>query len=43
VGTIVEAWKNAYGEDRVQGWIEAHEKSGENSLRNFFREDVVKK
>jgi len=43
VGTIVEAWKNAYGEDRVQGWIEAHEKSEGNSLRNFFREDVVKK
>ena len=42
VEAIVEAWENAYGKDRVRGWIELLEKSGETSLRDFYREDVVK-
>jgi len=42
VDTIVEAWKAAYGEDRVKKWMAHHEKSGGKSLRNFAREDVLK-
>jgi len=42
VDTIVEAWKAAYGEDRVKKWMAYHEKSGGKSLRDFAREDVLK-
>jgi transglutaminase-like putative cysteine protease len=41
VETIVEAWKTTYGEDRVNGWIDDFERSGEESTRNFYSEDVV--
>jgi transglutaminase-like putative cysteine protease len=43
VETIVRAWESAYGKERVRGWIAAFEKSGETSLRDFYREDVLKK
>ncbi|MBW2094713.1 MAG: transglutaminase domain-containing protein [Deltaproteobacteria bacterium] len=42
VKAIVAAWEDAYGKDRVRGWIETLEKTGAKSLRNFYREDVVK-
>jgi transglutaminase-like putative cysteine protease len=41
VDTIVSAWKKAYGEKRVQRWIDALEKSGGSSIRDFYREDIV--
>lgn len=41
VETIVSAWKKAYGEDRVQRWIDGLEKSGGASIRNFYGEEVV--
>ncbi len=39
---ILEAWKNAYGKDRVRNWIEMFEKQGGISNRDFFEEEVVK-
>lgn len=42
VNEIVAGWENAYGRERVRGWIEAFEKSGGKSYRNFENEDVVK-
>ena len=42
VNTIVEAWKAAYGQDRVKKWIEHLEKTGGMSLRDFAKEDVLK-
>lgn len=41
VERIVAAWEQAYGRDRVRGWIAAFEASGDQSLRRFEREDVV--
>jgi len=41
VDQIVEAWKKAYGEDRVEGWIKRFEEGGERSLSNFEREEVL--
>jgi transglutaminase-like putative cysteine protease len=38
VARIVEAWKEAYGTDRVQSWIEAFVRSGGKSTREFFNE-----
>jgi len=38
---IVNAWKVTYGKDRVRKWIEAFEKSGGISSRDFSREDVL--
>ena len=43
VGEIVAAWKRAYGEVRVNQWIETFEERGEQSIRDFDREDVLKK
>lgn len=40
VDTIVAAWENVYGKDRVRGWIEAFEASGGISGRDFTKEDV---
>lgn len=41
VQTIVKAWKTAYGQDRVKGWIEAFEKANGRPGRDFFAEEVV--
>lgn len=42
VETIVRAWKEVYGEDRVNTWIEGFERSGGIGGRNFYREEVLK-
>jgi len=42
VGRIVAAMRTAYGEARVQTWIDAYEARGAVSGRNFDREDVIK-
>lgn len=39
--SILSAWNRAYGIKRVQGWIAAFEASGQGSMRDFSREDVV--
>ena len=39
---ILRAWKNAYGDKRVDSWIEMFEKAGRSSERNFYREEVIK-
>ena len=41
VEEIVAAWKNEYGDDRIQQWIDGYEKSGGHSGRNFGQEEVV--
>jgi len=38
---ILSAWKMTYGKERVGKWIEAFEKSGGKSPRNFNKEDVL--
>jgi len=38
---ILSAWKMTYGKERVRKWIEAFEKSGGKSPRDFNREDVL--
>lgn len=43
VKTIVAAWKAAYGEDRVNGWIADFEKTGSTLKRDFYEEDVIMK
>ena len=40
VDIIVAAWKEAYGKDRVEGWIVSFEKSGGKSLSDFSREEI---
>jgi transglutaminase-like putative cysteine protease len=41
VDQIVEAWKKAYGEDRVKGWIKRFEEAEGRSLSDFEREDIL--
>lgn len=41
VAQILEAWKKAYGDDRIQQWITAFEQSGGKSGRDFGKEQVV--
>ena len=41
VGIIVTAWKEAYGNARVDSWVEGFEKSGGSSGRNFYGEEVL--
>jgi len=41
VDVIVTAWKAAYGEERVNAWIQGFETSGKTTQRNFFSETVV--
>ena len=41
VDQIVEAWKKAYGEDRVRGWIKRFEEAEGRSLSDFEREEVL--
>jgi transglutaminase-like putative cysteine protease len=43
VNEIVSSFKNTYGADRVQGWIESFEKFGFLRRGRFDSEDVVKK
>lgn len=38
---ILSAWKKVYGKERVKKWIEAFEKSGGKSPRDFSKEDVL--
>ncbi len=38
---LLSAWKTTYGKERVRKWIEAFEKSGGISPRDFSREDVL--
>jgi len=38
---ILSAWKATYGKERVAKWIEAFEKSGGMSPRDFNKEDVL--
>ena len=40
VDSIVAAWKKAYGEDRVEGWIEMFARKQDTSIPNFEHEDV---
>ena len=42
VQQIVSAWKKEYGRVRVQGWIDAVERSGGQSIRNFNQETTLK-
>jgi len=42
VDAIVNAWKQTYGDHRVRQWIEAFERPGGKSPRDFYREEVVK-
>jgi transglutaminase-like putative cysteine protease len=41
VASIVQAWKEAYGEDRVNGWIAALEAQAGMSGQDFYAEDPV--
>ena len=41
VDKIVAAWKNEYGEHRIQQWIEGYEKSEGESGRDFSEEEVI--
>jgi transglutaminase-like putative cysteine protease len=38
---ILSAWRRAYGEDRVNFWIKALQKSGDNNRRDFFEEEIL--
>jgi len=42
IDTILGAWEDAYGKDRVNSWIRMFEKSGGESIRDFAREEVWK-
>jgi transglutaminase-like putative cysteine protease len=39
---ILDAWRRAYGAERVAGWIEALEKAEGRPARRFDQEDIVK-
>jgi transglutaminase-like putative cysteine protease len=41
VDHIVEAWKEAYGTDRVNFWIKAFEKADDRSLSDFESEEIL--
>ncbi|MBW2066146.1 MAG: transglutaminase domain-containing protein [Deltaproteobacteria bacterium] len=41
VETIVRAWEEAYGKDRVRKWIENCERSGGKTIRDFYEEEVL--
>ena len=42
VDDIVRGWEDAYGAERVRGWIRMFEEGGGLTLRNFSKEDVVR-
>ena len=41
VDAIVAAWKEAYGKERVEGWIEMFAQHEHTQVRDFDSEDVV--
>ena len=41
VDHIVEAWREVYGEKRVNAWIRWFEETGKQSLRDFEREEIL--
>jgi transglutaminase-like putative cysteine protease len=41
VDSIVAAWEEAYGKERVQGWIKGFEESEGKKRFDFYKEDVV--
>jgi len=41
VGEIVDAWKEAYGEDRVNVWIKGLKQANGQSLSDFEKEEVL--
>jgi transglutaminase-like putative cysteine protease len=41
VARIVKAWEEAYGANRVRLWIDALERSGSKSMREFFNEEPL--
>ncbi len=41
VDIIVRAWEEVYGRERVKAWIQAYEKIGTDSARDFYKEDVL--
>jgi transglutaminase-like putative cysteine protease len=41
VALIVQAWKEAYGEERVNGWIAALEAQAGESRQDFYAEDPI--
>ncbi len=43
VDTIVAEWEKTYGKDRIKKWINAFEISGGRSIRNFDKEQILKK
>ncbi len=41
VDLIVSGWERVYGKERVAGWIRMFEEGGEQSVRDFAKEDVA--
>jgi transglutaminase-like putative cysteine protease len=41
INVIVSAWKAEYGEERVEQWIRFAETHPGQSIRDFFKEDVI--
>lgn len=41
VGEVVDAWKQAYGEDRINYWIKGLEEAKGSSLSDFEKEEVL--
>ncbi|HAA04736.1 MAG TPA: transglutaminase, partial [Syntrophobacteraceae bacterium] len=42
VAAILAAWEQAYGKDRLQGWIGAMEHGEDVRTRDFTGEEVIK-
>ncbi len=38
---ILSAWREAYGEDRVNVWIKVFQKSGDKNRRDFYEEEII--
>jgi transglutaminase-like putative cysteine protease len=41
VDIIVGAWKQTYGRERVRSWIDAFERLGAGSARDFYKEELL--
>jgi len=39
--TILRAWRETYGDRRVDAWMDLMEKAGAGSFRDFYKEEVV--
>lgn len=39
--TILLAWRETYGDERVDAWMDLMEKAGAGSFRDFYKEDVI--